>query len=38
MIYYTVAITLLEKEGKLRETNRRKQEYVKLGWQIRLES
>ena len=38
VMYYTAVITLLEKEGKLRETDRRKQEYVKPGWQIRLES
>ena len=38
VIYYIAAITLLEKEGKLRGTNRRKEEYVKPGWQIRLES
>ena len=35
VIYYTVAITLLEKEGRLRETNRGN---VKPGWEIRLES
>ena len=29
VIYYTAAITLLKKEGKLRETNKRNKEYVK---------
>ena len=38
VIYYTMAITLIEKEGKLREVKKRSGNEVKPGWEIRIES
>ena len=38
VIYYTTAITLIEKEGKLREVKKRSGNEVKQGWEIRIES
>ena len=38
VIYYTTAITLIEKEGKLREVKKRSGNEVKAGWEIRIES
>ena len=38
VIYYTTAITLNEKEGKLREVKKRSGNEVKPGWEIRTES
>ena len=38
VIYYTTAITLIEKEGKLREVKKRSGNEVKPGWEIRIES
>ena len=36
--HYVTAVTLLEKEGKLREVNTRINKKEKQGWQIRSES
>ena len=38
VIYYTMAIALIEKEGKLREVKKRSGNEVKPGWEIRTES
>ena len=38
LIYYTTAITVLEKEGRLREIKRVVKNKEKPGWQIRMES
>ena len=38
VIYYTTAITLIEKEGKLREVKKRSGNEVKPRWEIRIES
>ena len=38
VIYYTTAITLIEKEGKLKEVKKRSRNEVKPGWEIRIES
>ena len=38
MSYHTTAITLIEKEGKLREVKKRSGNEVKPGWEIRIES
>ena len=38
MSFYTTAITLIEKEGKLREVKKRSGNEVKPGWEIRIES
>ena len=38
VIYYTTAITLIKKEGKLREVKKRYGNEVKPGWEIRIEN
>ena len=38
VIYYTTAVTVLQKEGKLRKRGRKQKQKEKPGWQIRLES
>ena len=38
VIYYTTTVTLIEKEGKLREVKKRSGNEVKPGWEIRIES
>ena len=38
VIYYTTAVTVLQKEGKLRKHGRKQKQKEKSGWQIRLES
>ena len=37
MIHYTVAVTVLQQEGKLKETKNVSQHTQKPGWQIQLE-
>ena len=38
VIYYSTAVTILEKEGRLREDKRRPKANEKPGWKIRLET
>ena len=38
VIYYTTAVTVLQKEAKLRKNGRKQKQKEKPGWQIRLES
>ena len=38
VIYYTIAVTILEKEEKLREIKRMARSKEKPGWQVRMES
>ena len=38
VIYYTTAVSVLEKEGRLREIKRNVKANKRPGWQIRLES
>ena len=38
VIYYTTAVSVLEKEGRLREIKRNVKANERPGWQIRLES
>ena len=37
VIYHSTAVTILEKEGKLRKTKQGQEVNEKPGWQIRLE-
>ena len=38
VLYYVTAITVIEKEGKLKEIKKRSGTSVKPGWEVRLES